>query len=84
MSTPQADPGSADDAAGTDSDANAGSQGAGKANVTEELRGWFTGRLPADWFTAAPDIRADREEITIVGALAAPETAGASAREGSG
>jgi hypothetical protein len=75
MNTPQADPGPADDAARTGNDTNAGSQGAGKANVTEELRGWFTGRLPADWFTAAPDIQADREEITIVGALPAPETA---------
>ena len=64
MNTPQADPGPADDAAGTDNDTNPGSQdaGAGKANATEELRGWFTGRLPGDWFTAAPDIQADREE----------------------
>ena len=78
MSTPQADPGPADDAAAADNDTNASSQGAGagKANATEEVRGWFTGRLPGDWFTAAPDIQADREEITIVGALPAPETAG--------
>jgi hypothetical protein len=80
MNTSQADSGpadDADDAAGTGNDTNAGSQGAGagKANATEELRGWFIGRLPADWFTAAPDIRADREEITIVGVLPAPETA---------
>ena len=45
------------------------------------MRGWFTGRLPGDWFTAAPDIQADREEITIVGVLPAPETAGASDAE---
>ena len=89
MSTPQADPGPADDATGTDNDTSTGSQGAGnpgnqgtgKANATEGLRGWFTGRLPGDWFTAAPDIRADREEITIVGALPAPETAGTSEAE---
>jgi hypothetical protein len=81
MNTPPADAGSADDAAGTDSDTNDSSQSAGKANATEELRGWFTGRLPGDWFTAAPDIQADREEITIVGALPAPETAGASDAE---
>src|SRR6476620_9430649 len=68
MNTPQADPDPADDAAGPDNDTSAGNQGAGKANATEELRGWFTGRLPGDWFTAAPDIQADREEITIVGA----------------
>jgi hypothetical protein len=35
----------------------------------EEIRGWFTGRLPADWFTGAPEITLDREEIVIVGAL---------------
>jgi hypothetical protein len=39
----------------------------------EALRGWFTGRLPAGWFTGAPDIKVDREEITIVGAIAGPD-----------
>jgi hypothetical protein len=48
----------------------------------EKLRGWFAGRLPAEWFTQAPEVRVDREEITIVGTLAAPETAdGASEAE---
>ncbi len=69
MNTPQTDPGPADDAADTDNDTSAGNQG--KANATEGLRGWFTGRLPGDWF----------EEITIVGVLPAPETAGASDAE---
>ncbi|MGH3321247.1 MAG: hypothetical protein ACRDN9_13940 [Streptosporangiaceae bacterium] len=41
--------------------------------ATEELRGWFAGRLPEDWFEAPPEITLDREEITIVGRLAAPE-----------
>jgi hypothetical protein len=41
----------------------------------ERLRGWFTGRLPAGWFIAAPVIEADREEITVVGTLPDPETA---------
>jgi len=40
----------------------------------EYLRGWFTGRVPAGWFTSAPAIEADREEITVVGALPDPET----------
>lgn len=44
--------------------------------MEETLRGWFAGRLPSDWFTGAPDIRADREEITVVGTLPAPEPAG--------
>ena len=41
----------------------------------EALRGWFAGRLPADWFTGAPDIKVDREEITILGTIPGPETA---------
>jgi hypothetical protein len=38
-----------------------------------EVRGWFTGRLPGDWYVGAPDIQVDREEITVVGALPEPE-----------
>jgi hypothetical protein len=45
------------------------------ASPRERLRGWFTGRLPAGWFTAAPAIEVDREEITVIGALPDPETA---------
>jgi hypothetical protein len=52
------------------------------ASAAEMLRGWFAGRLPADWFTAAPEIRVDREEITVVGVLSDPQVAGeASAAE---
>ena len=29
--------------------------------------------MPSEWFTSAPEITLDREEITIVGSLAAPE-----------
>jgi hypothetical protein len=43
-------------------------------SAEEVLRGWFAGRLPADWFTAAPEVRVDREEITVVGKLPDPET----------
>jgi hypothetical protein len=38
----------------------------------EELRGWFTGRLPQDWFDGQLEISVDREEITIVGRLSPP------------
>jgi len=31
--------------------------------------------MPGDWFTAAPEVRIDREEITVTGILADPETA---------
>ncbi|HYK96499.1 MAG TPA: hypothetical protein VE011_11655 [Candidatus Dormibacteraeota bacterium] len=36
----------------------------------DELRGWFAGRIPDDWFTGALDVTADREEILVVGELA--------------
>jgi hypothetical protein len=42
----------------------------------DKLRAWFTGRLPSDWFTAEPEVRVDREEITVVGTLEAPEISG--------
>ncbi len=44
-------------------------------SVSERLRGWFTGRMPSEWFTGAPEIRLDREEITVIGALPPPEAA---------
>jgi hypothetical protein len=43
--------------------------------LTETLRGWFTGRLPQDLFDGAPEVAVDREEITIIGRIPAPETA---------
>jgi hypothetical protein len=36
------------------------------------VRAWLARRIPADWFPAEADIQVDREEITIVGTLAAP------------
>jgi hypothetical protein len=42
--------------------------------VAEELRDWFTGRLPGDWFTGPPDIGVDREEIAVIGTLPGPDT----------
>ena len=70
-------------AAGTGPDAGAARDTAADpgASAADQVRGWFAGRLPADWFTAAPDIQVDREEITIVGALAAPDTPGDSDAE---
>lgn len=37
------------------------------------VRGWLTGRLPDDWFDGPVQVAIDREEITIVGTLPAPE-----------
>ena len=42
----------------------------------ETLQGWFTGRLPDDWFTAAPDVQTDRDEIVVVGTLPEPDLPG--------
>jgi hypothetical protein len=83
MSTEQAEPGPAE-AAGPEtsaSDETGHSAESGPASRAEEVRGWFTGRLPGDWFTGALDIVLDREEITVVGTLAAPDPAGASDAE---
>jgi len=35
----------------------------------EELGGWFAGRIPDGWFTGAPEVTMDRDEILIVGTL---------------
>jgi hypothetical protein len=35
----------------------------------EEIRGWFSGRVPKEWFTGAPEVTGDREEVLIVGTL---------------
>ena len=40
---------------------------------TQDLAGWFAGRLPDDWFTEGPEVTADREEILVVGRLAEPD-----------
>ncbi|MGH8892694.1 MAG: hypothetical protein ACRDWY_05220 [Actinomycetes bacterium] len=42
----------------------------------ESVRGWFTGRLPQDWFAGPVDVTVDREEITVVGQLTAPTLPG--------
>lgn len=39
----------------------------------EDASAWLAGRLPDEWFTAAPEVTIDREEILIVGELAAVE-----------
>ena len=44
-------------------------------STREELQAWFTGRLPDEWFTSPPEVRTDREEILVVGAIPEPELA---------
>jgi hypothetical protein len=42
------------------------------ASPLEQVRGWFTGRLPGEWFVGTPEVLVDREEITVIGHLASP------------
>jgi hypothetical protein len=39
----------------------------------DDAADWLSGRLPDGWFTGAPEVSVDREEIVIVGTLEAPE-----------
>ncbi|XVS65235.1 hypothetical protein ACQPYE_03990 [Actinosynnema sp. CA-299493] len=39
----------------------------------DDAVGWFGGRLPDGWFTGAPVVTVDREEILVVGTLPAVE-----------
>jgi hypothetical protein len=40
---------------------------------TPQLEGWFAGRIPEGWFTGPPEVRADRDEILVIGTLAEPD-----------
>ena len=50
-------------------------------SVADQIKSWFTGRLPGEWFTEPADIVVDREEITIVGSLPEPEGGAGSAEK---
>jgi len=46
------------------------------------LTAWFRGRIPEGWFTEPAEVRFDRDEILVLGTLAAPDLGdGASADE---
>ena len=49
--------------------------------IGEEVRGWFAGRLPGEWFTGPAEVVVDREEITVVGTLPGPEASEEGATE---
>jgi hypothetical protein len=38
-----------------------------------QIRGWLLGRLPEGWFTEAPEVQVDGDEILVIGRLAGPE-----------
>jgi hypothetical protein len=50
-------------------------------SAADQIKGWFAGRLPGDWFTGPAEIVVDREEITIVGTLPEPEDGAAGSAE---
>ena len=47
--------------------------GSERASASDKLHGWFSRRLPGDWFTAPVRVTMDRDEITVLGPLADPE-----------
>jgi len=47
-----------------------------------DAAGWFAGRIPDEWFTGDLRVTVDRDEITVVGELPAPESAEVAAAEG--
>ena len=52
--------------------------------MSTDIQAWFAGRLPDEWFTGPAEVNVDREEITIVGTLPAPETDAADKGDGEG
>jgi len=41
--------------------------------AADDAAAWFSGRLPEGWFISSPTVTADREEIIVLGELAALE-----------
>ncbi|GAB3675939.1 hypothetical protein [Angustibacter aerolatus] len=41
--------------------------------TTDEVRGWLTGRLPQEWTQTAPEVTVDKDEITVVVHVDAPQ-----------
>jgi hypothetical protein len=47
----------------------------------DDARAWLIGRLPGEWFTGEPTVTVDREEIVVIGELAAPEATDEAGRQ---
>jgi hypothetical protein len=47
-----------------------------------EAAAWFAGRIPDEWFTGDLRVTVDRDEITVIAELKAPESAETAAAEG--
>lgn len=48
----------------------------------DDAADWFAGRLPDGWFTGAPEITVDRDEIQVVGTLPAGDVEGEAGEAG--
>ncbi len=46
-----------------------------RESVADRLRGWFTGRIPGDWLDGVVEVTVDREEITVILPIPAPQVA---------
>ncbi len=44
-----------------------------RSHSHDQVRGWFAGRVPDDWFSGPLEISADRDEILVMGTIAAPD-----------
>jgi hypothetical protein len=42
----------------------------GHQGSIEEVRGWFAGRIPGEWFSGPVSVEGDREELLVIGELA--------------
>ncbi len=49
--------------------------------TTDEIRAWFAGRLPSDWFEEPPEVTSDSEEVLVVGTLPDVEIASGASPE---
>ena len=50
--------------------------------MSESISSWLVGRLPDEWFDGAPEVTVDRDEIVVVGRIAAPDGADGDAEAG--
>jgi hypothetical protein len=41
---------------------------------SSDIAAWFRGRIPDAWFTGPAEVTVDRDEVLVVGNLAAPDT----------
>ncbi|HET7013373.1 MAG TPA: hypothetical protein VFI65_05665 [Streptosporangiaceae bacterium] len=58
-------------------DVNTGTASASneQTSAAEKLRGWFTGRMPSEWLDGTLEVTVDREEITVIVPISAPQSA---------